>query len=80
MVWRFCYFIILIAFFVFILGGAAGSVVASRLSEVKDWSVLLVEAGPDEPADTQIPSNLLIFLGKKRLCTFFNWQNNHSRN
>lgn len=49
--------------FIVVGGGAAGSVVASRLSEITDWSVLLVEAGPDEPAGTQIPSNLLIFLG-----------------
>ncbi|XP_070166640.1 glucose dehydrogenase [FAD, quinone] [Polyergus mexicanus] len=49
--------------FIVVGGGAAGPVVASRLSEIKDWSVLLVEAGPDEPAGTQIPSNFLIFLG-----------------
>jgi len=54
----------------FILGGAGGSVVASSLSENPDWSVLLVEAGPDEPAGTQVPSNLLVFLGNARFVLF----------
>ncbi|XP_072748068.1 glucose dehydrogenase [FAD, quinone] isoform X2 [Anoplolepis gracilipes] len=49
--------------FIVVGGGAAGPVVASRLSENANWSVLLVEAGPDEPAGTQIPSNLLLYLG-----------------
>lgn len=35
---------------------------AARLSEKQDWNVLLVEAGPDEPPGTQIPSNLQLFL------------------
>ncbi|XP_066592006.1 glucose dehydrogenase [FAD, quinone]-like [Prorops nasuta] len=44
-------------------GGAAGPTVAARLSEVSKWKVLLVEAGPDEPAAAEIPSNLQLFLG-----------------
>lgn len=60
----------MIASFVFTLGGAAGPVVAARLSENPEWSVLLVEAGPDEPAGTQIPSNLQLFLGNAFLYFF----------
>lgn len=36
--------------------GSAGAVVAFRLSENKDFSILLLEAGLDEPAWTQVPS------------------------
>lgn len=61
------------AFYVFNSGGAAGSVVASRLSEIKNWSVLLVEAGPDEPAGMQIPSNLQLFLSNTSLCLYNSW-------
>lgn len=49
-------------------GGAAGSVVAARLSEIKNWNVLLVEAGPDEPPGMQIPSNLQLYLSNISLC------------
>lgn len=44
-------------------GGNAGAVMAGRLSENPDWNVLLLEAGPDEPAGTEIPSNLAVFVG-----------------
>ncbi|XP_070500005.1 glucose dehydrogenase [FAD, quinone] [Chironomus tepperi] len=49
--------------FIVIGGGSGGSVVASRLSEVSDWKVLLIEAGPDEPTGAQIPSMFLNYLG-----------------
>ncbi|XP_015525038.1 glucose dehydrogenase [FAD, quinone] [Neodiprion lecontei] len=41
--------------FIVVGGGRSGSVIAARLSEILDWNVLLVEAGPDEPACTSIP-------------------------
>lgn len=45
------------------VGGTAGSVVASRLSDIPEWKVLLLEAGPDEPPGTDIPSMVAMFLG-----------------
>jgi len=57
-------------FYIFNSGGAAGSVVAARLSEIKNWKVLLVEAGPDEPPGTQIPSNFQVYLSNASLCFY----------
>lgn len=53
------------------LGGSAGAVVASRLSDIPEWKVLLLEAGPDEPPGAEVPSMVAMFLGKFQLNLFY---------
>ncbi|XP_046753933.1 glucose dehydrogenase [FAD, quinone]-like [Diprion similis] len=49
--------------FIIVGGGSAGSVAARRLSEVGEWSVLLVEAGENPSASTDVPALVMDLLG-----------------
>nr|CAH7768391.1 unnamed protein product [Callosobruchus chinensis] len=49
--------------FVVIGGGSGGATAAGRLAEVRNWKVLLIEAGGDEPPGSQVPSMVVSFHG-----------------
>ena len=58
--------------FIVIGAGTAGSVVASRLSEIPEWKVLLLEAGGQETEITDVPI-LSLYLHKSKLDWKYRW-------
>lgn len=56
--------------FIIVGGGTAGSVLANRLSENKNWQILLLEAGDDPPTESQIP---LMFLNLQNTTSTWNY-------
>ncbi|KAJ2945035.1 hypothetical protein O0L34_g1931 [Tuta absoluta] len=49
--------------FIVVGAGAAGCVVANRLTEIDEWKVLLLEAGPEQPDVTLVPAFSTALLG-----------------
>lgn len=49
--------------------GVAGSIVGGRLSEVRDWEILVLEAGEAAPSASQIPSMYFNYLRNPK----FDW-------
>ncbi|XP_065222640.1 glucose dehydrogenase [FAD, quinone]-like [Planococcus citri] len=54
--------------FIVVGAGSAGSTIASRLSEIPAWKVLLIEAGTDPPLNSDIP-----LLNPSLLRTSYDW-------
>lgn len=52
--------------FDFVIAGAgtAGSVLAHRLTEIKDWNILLIEAGDDPIPESDVPGLMLLLYGE----------------
>ncbi|XP_050521079.1 glucose dehydrogenase [FAD, quinone]-like isoform X2 [Daktulosphaira vitifoliae] len=63
--------------FVIVGGGSAGCVVANRLSEIKEWKVLLLEAGIEEPEFSSVPGLAPLQLNSKIDWNYTTQPDNH---
>lgn len=58
--------------FIIVGGGSAGSVLASRLSEIPHWKILLLEAGGHETEISDVPL-LSLYLHKSKMDWKYRW-------
>lgn len=47
--------------FIIVGAGSAGSVIANRLTEISNWNILLIEAGGDPTATSDIPGTAFFY-------------------
>ncbi|OXU30988.1 hypothetical protein TSAR_007353 [Trichomalopsis sarcophagae] len=59
--------------FIIVGAGSAGCVVANRLTEIKNWKILLLEAGDEQPVVTEIPG-LLGVLADSTIASSYDYQ------
>ncbi|XP_045121245.1 glucose dehydrogenase [FAD, quinone]-like isoform X2 [Portunus trituberculatus] len=64
--------------FIIVGAGSGGSVVGSRLAEVKGWRVLVLEAGASSPLEAQVPAYNLFLMQSEADWNYFTIPQHHS--